>query len=499
MYLYYISIYRVPINEQILSIVLETNFQEAFHFIGYKVLWYCGIVVLWFLFCIYIVYLHYKKPLIWQHRSRWWFLIVGTIYFIFSFNINAEVANEIDLTFGSQQDNFLVDEKNFFVQEVKRTYPLGLLISIYDLMKEQKKINIAFEQNKNFKFSARQNVRVEQKQIYLLVIGETSRRKSWQLNGYIKPTNPKLSQQNNLVNFSDMLSISSATRSSIPMILTRKPAEHVYKFTFAEKSVISAFKEAGFKTYWLSTQQRFGSFDTSTSVYAKEADQIIFLNKANYTDAGEKDDVLIPVLDKIVQSNEQKQFIVIHTLGSHYNYMHRYPEEFNVFTPSLNSLAKYSLQDKKYKAELTNSYDNSLVFTDYVLNEFIEILKRQKNTASFLLYTSDHGEDLFDNGCDKSGHGLETKYNFEIASFAWYSDQFLKNYVDKVKILNENKDRKLNQTAIFPTLVDAANIAIPEYGKDRSILQRFQNYPRVVLGGKNYDTAKYEGMCKEIK
>lgn len=499
LYLYYISIYRVPINEQILSIVLETNFQEAFHFIGYKVLWYCGIVVLWFLFCIYIVYLHYKKPLIWQHRSRWWFLIVGTIYFIFSFNINAEVANEIDLTFGSQQDNFLVDEKNFFVQEVKRTYPLGLLISIYDLMKEQKKINIAFEQNKNFKFSARQNVRVEQKQIYLLVIGETSRRKSWQLNGYIKPTNPKLSQQNNLVNFSDMLSISSATRSSIPMILTRKPAEHVYKFTFAEKSVISAFKEAGFKTYWLSTQQRFGSFDTSTSVYAKEADQIIFLNKANYTDAGEKDDVLIPVLDKIVQSNEQKQFIVIHTLGSHYNYMHRYPEEFNVFTPSLNSLAKYSLQDKKYKAELTNSYDNSLVFTDYVLNEFIEILKRQKNTASFLLYTSDHGEDLFDNGCDKSGHGLETKYNFEIASFAWYSDQFLKNYVDKVKILNENKDRKLNQTAIFPTLVDAANIAIPEYGKDRSILQRFQNYPRVVLGGKNYDTAKYEGMCKEIK
>ena len=88
LYLYYISIYRVPINEQILSIVLETNFQEAFHFIGYKVLWYCGIVVLWFLFCIYIVYLHYKKPLIWQHRSRWWFLIVGTIYFIFSFNIN---------------------------------------------------------------------------------------------------------------------------------------------------------------------------------------------------------------------------------------------------------------------------------------------------------------------------------------------------------------------------------------------------------------------------
>ncbi|ENX24933.1 MULTISPECIES: phosphoethanolamine transferase [Acinetobacter] len=499
LYIYYISIYHVSINEQVLSVVLETDFQEAWHFIGYKIYLYIFIFILWCIWCAYSVHRHYKKPLVWRHRSRWWFLIAGSIYVVFSYTINAEVANQIDQTFESQQDNFLVDEKNFFVQEVKRTYPLGFFISVYDLMKEQRKINSAFEQNKNFKFFAQQHIKTKQKQLYILVIGETSRRKNWQLNGYARPTNPKLSQQNNLVNFSDMLSISSATRSSIPMILTRKPAEHVYKFTFAEKSVISAFKEAGFKTYWLSTQQRFGSFDTSTSVYAKEADQIIFLNKANYTDAGEKDDVLIPVLDKIVQSNEQKQFIVIHTLGSHYNYLHRYPEEFNVFTPSLNSLAKYSLQDKKYKAELTNSYDNSLVFTDYVLNEFIEILKRQKNTASFLLYTSDHGEDLFDNGCDKSGHGLETKYNFEIASFAWYSDQFFKNYVDKVKILNENKDRKLNQTAIFPTLVDAANIAIPEYGKDRSILQRFQNYPRVVLGGKNYDTAKYEGMCKEIK
>lgn len=499
LYVHYISIYRTPINEQILSIILETNFQEAFYFIGYKLLWYSSIVVVWAIFCIYIVYLHYKKPLVWKHRSRVWFLIVGTIYFVFSFSINAEVANKNDLAFGSQQDNFLVDEKNFFVQEIKRTYPLGFFISVYDLIKEQKKINIAFEQNKNFKFSARQSVLVEPKQIYILVIGETSRRKSWQLNGYLKPTNPKLSKQSNLVNFSDMLSISNATRSSIPMILTRKPAEQVYKFTFAEKSVISVFKEAGFKTYWLSTQQRFGSFDTSTSVYAKEADQVIFLNKANYTDAGEKDDVLIPILNRIIHSNEKRQFIVIHTLGSHYNYAHRYTDAFDIFKPSLSSLSKYSVQDEKYKTELMNSYDNSILFTDYVLNEFIETLKKQKDAESFLLYTSDHGEDIFDDGCDKSGHGLETKNNFEIASFVWYSDKFIKSYVDKINVLRKNKDRKINQTAIFPTLIDAANIDIPEYQRDKSILQRFQNYPRLVMGSKNYDLAKYEGICKEIK
>ena len=66
-----------------------------------------------------------------------------------------------------------------------------------------------------------------------------------------------------------------------------------------------------------------------------------------------------------------------------------------------------------------NSYDNSILFTDYVLNEFIKKLKQQEDAKSFLLYTSDHGEDIFDDGCDKSGHGLETKNNFEIASFIW--------------------------------------------------------------------------------
>ncbi|NNP77198.1 hypothetical protein A7P54_12325 [Acinetobacter sp. Ac_3412] len=498
-YLYYISIYHVSINEQVLSIVLETDFQEAWNFVGYKIYVYFCVFIFWCLFCIFILYENYKKPLIWKHRSRWWVLIVGTAYFLFSYTINAEVASQVDQSFESQQDNFLVDEKNFFTQEIKRTYPLGFFISIYDMLKEQRKINIAFKQNKDFRFNAKRIINDHNKQIYILVIGETSRRENWQLNGYARKTNPKLSQQNNLINFSNMLSVSSATRSSIPMILTRKSAEHVYKFNFPEKSIISAFKEVGFKTYWLSTQQRFGAFDTSTSVYAKEADQMIFLNKANYTDAGEKDDVLIPVLNKIINSKEKKQFIVIHTLGSHYNYQYRYSEDFNVFRPSLNDLNKYSLQEKRYKDELVNSYDNSILFTDHVLSNFIEILKMQVNAESFLFYGSDHGEDLFDGECNKSGHGLETATNFEIASFVWYSDLFALNNINKINILRGNANRKINQTAIFPTLIDAASIKIPKEKLEKSLLREFYNYPRIVMGGKNYDQSQLEGLCREVK
>lgn len=498
-YLYYISIYKTNINEQILSVILETDYQEAISFIGYKLFFYLILWFLWCVFCIYFFYKNYKSPVIWKHRSRLWIIIVGTLYFSLTYAINVNFEYQSNDMISVPKNDFLAEEENTYLQDFKKIYPSGFVISIVDLMKEQDKIKYAFEKNMNFKFNAKQRVNSNQKEVYVLIIGETSRRDNWQMNGYARKTNPFLSKQNNLVNLENMLSISSATRSSIPMILTRKSADQVYNYEFPEKSIISAFKEAGFKTYWLSTQQQFGKFDTSTSVYAKEADQVIFLNKANYTDSGEHDDILIPKFNSIINNNEDKKFIIIHTLGSHYDYKHRYPKEFNLYRPSLNDLEKYSLQSKEYKENLVNSYDNSILFTDYVLNEFIEILKNQKNMKSLLFYSSDHGEDLFDGECDKSGHGLETKRNFEIASFVWYSDFFAKVTSYKVENLIENKSKKINQTSIFPSLIDAADINIPHYTFKRSILGNFKEYPRLVLGGKDFDLAQYQGICREIK
>lgn len=190
---------------------------------------------------------------------------------------------------------------------------------------------------------------------------------------------------------------------------------------------------------------------------------------------------------------------MIHTLGSHYNYDHRYPVSFARFTPTLISLKNYSLQEIRYKQELQNSYDNSILFTDYVLNNFIQPLKQHKDALSFLMYSSDHGEDLFDQKCSQSGHGLETARNFEIASFSWYSDKFKNIFPLKVEFLKQNSQRKINQTALFPTLLDAANIAIPNEPLARSVLKNFKDYPRRVMGETDYDQAKMIGECREIK
>lgn len=497
--LFYIHYYHSPINEQILSIIFESNWQEVLGFLGANIYLYVAVFIIWLIGVTALFWYNQRYPVRWTHRSRWWVIISVSIMAVSGIIAHQRVAAEIDAAFADNDANFLITEKNSLLQEFKQTYPLGLLISMNDWYQEQRKINQAFAKHQQFTFHASALRSPQDKQLVVLVIGETSRRANWQLNGYERQTNPLLSAQANLVNFTDMLSISNATRSSIPILLTRKPAASANSYDFAEKSIISAFKEAGFATYWLSTQQKFGTHDTSTSVYAKEADEVIFLNKTNYSNQGETDEVILSALTKILAAPHKKQLIVIHTLGSHFDYSHRYPAASDIFRPSLNDLERYSLQDRKYKQQITNSYDNSILFTDYVLNEVIESIKEQKQIEAFLLYSSDHGEDLFDDSCDKSGHGNDTAYNFEIASFAWYSDSFAKNNADKVQNLKANRYHKINQTSIFPTLIDAASITIPNYQRKRSLFNQWQPYPRLIMGSKDYDRSLPQGKCREIK
>lgn len=497
--LFYIHFYDTSITEQILSIVIESNWQETLGFLGANIYWYILVVIIWLLAVSILFWCNHHRPILWEHRSRWWLVVGASSILIMTVTAHYALSMSTEEVATYDTNDFLVEDKNSFFQEFKQTYPLGLLVSLNDFFQEQAKISAAFDKNKNFSFQATQPHIKESKQLVVLVIGETSRRANWQLNNYSRATNPLLSKQQNLMNFTDMIGVSEATRSSIPMILTRKPAKKVYEYDFPEKSVISAFKEAGFQTYWLSTQQKFGKYDTSTSVYAKEADKMFFLNKANYYHHGETDEVVLPIFEKILNNSNQKTFIVIHTLGSHFDYSHRYPPSFDVFKPSLNDLDKYSMQDRHYKQQLINSYDNSILYTDYVINELIENMKTQIDTESFLLYSSDHGEDLFDNDCDKVGHGNETAYNVEIASFAWYSDKFVNNNPQKVQKLEKNKNSKINQTSIFPTLVDAASINIPQYNNKRSVLRNLDPYPRLILDGKDYDNIEWRGICRETE
>jgi len=334
----------------------------------------------------------------------------------------------------------------------------------------------------------------------VLVIGESSRYDRWSINGYQRETNPYLSQENELVSFSDLISPVAATRLSVPIITTRKSALQSLKPGFYEKSVVSAFKEAGFKTYWISNQMSFGQFDTPTSVIAKEADHTQFLNFGGFTNTSSYDQVLLHPLQSALDDAAPYKLIVLHTLGNHWNYSHRHPAVYNKWTPSLYGIVNPAYTNLKNKELISNSYDNSLLYNDWFLARILEQLKQSSGSPA-LFYVSDHGQTLYDGSCNLAFHGHNTQYEFHVPAFMWYSKAYAQRFPEKIANLSQHQHAKLSTENVFHTMLDMADIRYPSEQLERSILSsRLSFHKRYVdsYGWSDYDNASFKGDCREV-
>jgi glucan phosphoethanolaminetransferase (alkaline phosphatase superfamily) len=388
----------------------------------------------------------------------------------------------------------------FEFEAFAQSWPFGLVARGVDFYKERKYLAELVLRSASFRFGAHQQAPDTEPETVVLVLGESSRFDRWSLNGYARETNPLLGKEANLVALQDVITSVSATRLSVPVIISRKPAMQSLKDGFSEKSFITAYKEAGFKTFWLSNQISFGKFDTPVSVFAKEANVIEFLNLGGFTNNSNYDDVLFEPFKNALADKAPKKLIVVHSLGSHWNYSHRYPKQFDKWQPSLFGVDKPTYTDIKIKPQLNNSYDSSILYTDWFLAQLIGSLKQSQQRTS-MLYVSDHGQTLYDNSCILAFHGHNTQYEFHVPAFVWYSEQFQARYPGKVGQLAAHRGARLATENMFHTLLDMADI---RYGAEKlewSFLSgQFRQHKRYVdsYGWTNYDNATVKGDCHEV-
>lgn len=388
----------------------------------------------------------------------------------------------------------------FDLDAFAHSWPFGLMARGVDFYKERVYLADLNRSSARFRFHATSALGADEAQVVVMVIGESSRYDRWSLNGYERETNPLLSKQANLVPLQDLITSVSATRLSVPVIISRKPATESLKDGFSEKSFISAFKEAGYKTFWLSNQISFGKFDTPVSVFAKEADVVDFLNLGGFTDNSNYDEVLFGPLKHAVADPASKKLIVLHTLGSHWNYSHRYPKQFDKWLPSLYGIDKPVYTDIGIKAQLNNSYDSSILYTDWFLDGVVETLKASAQPAA-MLYVADHGQTLYDNSCRLAFHGHNTQYEFHVPAFAWYSDAYAERHPGKVEQLRRHRKARLATENVFHTLLDLADVRYPGERLDWSFVNpRFKQHKRYVdsYGWTDYDNATIKGACHEV-
>lgn len=403
--------------------------------------------------------------------------LTGFIIAILSYALTFTAKNEVTNSFRLKYDVFPVNvyyNLNFAMNKWQRSviYPLT---------------------SKNFSFDARKEQQAEQREIYVVVVGEASRADNWSMWGYERETNPLLSATPGIVTYKDAITQANATHKSVPLILSAASAEN-YDVIYRQKSIVEAFKEAGFKTIFLSNQTPNRTF---TDYFAAEADYHRNIRPAStggiYT-VNNYDDHMLPLLQHYIDSLPDNLFVVMHTYGSHFNYKERYPREFAYFTPD-----DATEVEVKNRQQLINAYDNSIRYTDYFLHHLIDMLD-STGYSTAIYYSPDHGEDLLDDDRKRFLHAspYPTYYQLHIPFFLWFSSAYRNNYPQHYQAAVQNQHKPVSTNAAFHTMLDIASIKTPYLNRDRSLINPdFKTVRRMYLNDHDQPVFYYNSGLKQ--
>ena len=383
-------------------------------------------------------------------------------------------------------------------------YPVNICYNLYLAFERNAASENYREASRDFKFDARSEHSATAPEVYVMVVGETARAHNFSLYGYPRNTNPLLSKTPGIKAFPNVTTQSNTTHKSVPMLLSAASAED-FERLFHEKGILAAFKEAGFHTVFISNQLPNHSF---IDFLGEQADEHYFLKKEDASQGNHYDEDLLQKLDEILPLADasssahyhyryRKLFVVLHSYGSHFNYQERYPRSFAYFKPDSRSEAK-----SENRRDLLNAYDNTIRYTDYILHGIIERLQKWEGVqtktdgvydqpTSAMLYTSDHGENIFDDERCLFLHAAPkaSDYELHVPFIIWTSDGFSKQYPDILKALGENRPKQVQSSlSAFHTMLGIGGIQT-RYRLDEYSVASGKYHPTKLLYLDDHDEA----------
>ena len=419
---YFINTYGVIIDKTMIGNILNTNFEESSSFLSFSLIVYLillGVIPSILIFKIKVINVKFKKFLV--HISLTLFFLLSLAY--------ANSTNWLWIDKHSKTLGALVMPWSYVVNTSRFYYHKSL-------------------ENKHQILLPNITIKDNEKSIVVLVIGESARSQNFSLYGYKKNTNPLLSKINNVYSYKAE-SCATYTTAGVKCILEYKNTSKLFEI------LPNYLFRNNIEVIWRTTN--WGEPTVKIKNYLTRKD----LAKLCKEDRCEYDEILLSGLkEQILASKKNKILMILHTSTSHGpRYYEKYPKQFNKFTPVCKSveLAKCTQE------ELINAYDNTIVYTDYILATLIEKLKQLDEYNASMIFISDHGESLGENNLYMHGIpvSIAPKEQTDIPFIVWVSDNSKK--------LKNNEI--LSQHNVFHSILDFLAIESPIYDKNMSIFK----------------------------
>lgn len=294
--------------------------------------------------------------------------------------------------------------------------------------------------------------------LFVVLIGETARSANWQLANYEKATNPELSKLN-IVNIPKVQACGTSTDVSLPCMLSRVGRrDYDRKRILTEESLPSLLKRAGFSVTWVDNQSGCKGTCDGVRVTKPTPDPL-------YCHAGTcMDGVFNRSIDEAFNALKTQNHTVLflHMMGSHGPaYYKRSTESEKVFgkectDPTFKSCSKESIRA---------AYDSSIRYTDRVVAELIRKLQNRADINTALIYLSDHGESLGENGLYLHGapYYIAPDEQKIVPMVMWFSEPFKKNYTIDTRVIEENSHKPVTHDHLYHTILGLLNVRSSTY------------------------------------
>ncbi len=445
--------YNSVIDSDMIRNILQTNINESFDLFSLKLLLYIvvlGLIPSYLIYKVDIEYRDLKYELLAKLKSIGLSIVVIVI---------------ILFGFSKYYASFFREHKSlrYSVNPGYWIYSIGKYVSssLNTVPKELKKIAL---DAKVVEYEEDEKEDDNHTELIVLVVGESARADHFSLNGYSKDTNPLL-KQDSVISLSNIYSCGTSTAYSVPcMFSIFDRADYSYNKAKSTQNLLDVLSRAGIKILWRDN-------NSDSKGVALRVDYEDFKSPKNnpVCDIECRDEGMLSNLDRFIKANPNKDIlIVLHQMGSHGPaYYKRYPKKFEKFKP----VCKTNQLQECTQEEILNAYDNTILYTDYFLDKVIKFLKKYDGTyETAMIYMSDHGESLGENGIYLHGlpYFMAPQAQKHIASIMWFG-KGIKEDVNITKVAAK-KDNHFTQDDLFHTILGIFEVNTTVYQKDMDIL-----------------------------